>query len=110
MVGSDQIDVLFNPTKMIGLLNYLFLVTCIGGSVLVVDYGMKHEEEIQDKREKEMEEGRKLFRKYLETRVFKDYCKYLDWKYTYNNGKDIIQNEIAVLSAIRGKGDYYEYL
>ena len=90
MVGSGQIDVLFNPTTMIGLLNYLFLVTCIGGSVLVVDYGMKHEEEFQDKREKELEEGRKLFRKYLETRAFKDYCEYLDWKYTHNNGKDII--------------------
>ena len=91
MVGSDQIDVLFNPTKMIGLLNYLFLVTCIGGSVLVVDYGMKHEEEIQDKREKELEEGRKLLRKYLETRKFKDYYEYVKWCSIYNDGKTLLE-------------------
>lgn len=91
MVGSGQTDVLFNPTTMIGLLNYLFLITCIGGSALVVNYGMKHAEEEQEKRKKELEEGRKLLRKYLETRKSKDYYEYVKWCSTYNNGKTLFE-------------------
>ena len=72
---------LFNPLNLIGLINWLFLIF-----MLVVPLLCIPSKEQRDKADEELEEGKRLYKKFKQTGLYEDSHKFLEWYSKVNTG------------------------